>query len=311
MPRNPHKISTRTQQEPSAPARSAPPTISGRWLLKAMGFAVVAAALCMWSTLCLLFWQGSWQLLYHPKAAVTWTPANEGLRFESIGFDATPAGTPRLHAWWIPAESDAHFTVIYLHGAEGNLGDCKEKLLALHAAKLNVFAFDYRGYGQSLFERPGEKRWREDADAAIGYLVNTRHIPANSVVLYGQGLGANLALEVAATHPELAGAVLDAPVDSPMGVIFNDARARLVPAHLLTSDRWDAKDAAAHVLIPSLWFVPNSENAHQQTSVDQAFSLLSARKERVWLNDSPSMDQDHRAKLTQWLDDLPQRRSAP
>ena len=68
---------------------------------------------------------------------------------------------------------------------------------ACTTAGLNVFAFDYRGYGQSHFAHPSETRWREDAESALSYLTGTRHIPANAIILVGKDLGANLALEVA------------------------------------------------------------------------------------------------------------------
>jgi alpha-beta hydrolase superfamily lysophospholipase len=277
-------------------------------MLKAIGIAVAAAAACTWLTLCLLFWQGGWQLLYHPTAAVTRTPAkNIALPFDSIGFAATAAGTPRLHGWWISAGPDSRFTVIYLHGADGNIGDSVESFIPLHAAKLNIFTFDYRGYGESVFERPTEAHWREDANSAIDYLVNTRHIAPNSLLLYGQGLGANLALEVAASHPELAGVILDGPLDAPMNAIFNDSRAKLVPAHLLVRDRWDASEAASHVLIPSLWFVRTPANAQPRPALEGAYRLLTARKEQVWLANSPDMIQKYQPALQTWLDDLQSR----
>ena len=68
-----------------------PPIVSGRWLLGAVALMVAAAALCGWCALCLLFWQGSWQLLYHPASAVARTPASAGLAFDSVGFAATDA----------------------------------------------------------------------------------------------------------------------------------------------------------------------------------------------------------------------------
>ena len=43
-------------------------TVSARWLFSAAAVSVLAAALCGWAVLCFLFWQGSWQLLYHPAA---------------------------------------------------------------------------------------------------------------------------------------------------------------------------------------------------------------------------------------------------
>lgn len=235
------------------------PTISPRWLLSAIGLTILGAVLCAWASLCLLFWQGGWQLLYHPSSAVARTPASVGLAFNAVSFAATETGQLRLEGWWIPAAPGARFsryTVLYLHGQNGNLGDTVNALAQIHSAGVNVFAFDYRGYGHSQFERPSEAHWRQDAAWALNYLTGTRHIDPHTIVLMGDGLGANLALEVAAAHPELAGVVLNAPLARPMSAIFDDPRAHLVPAHELVHDRYDIGAAAAAVRIPSLWLVP-------------------------------------------------------
>jgi pimeloyl-ACP methyl ester carboxylesterase len=270
----------------------------------AVSIAIVAAALCAWATLCLLFWQGSWQLLYHPNSAVARTPASVGLAFDSVGFAATEAGEARLKGWWIAGDPGSRFTAVYLHGADGNLGDTVDALIPLHNAGLNVFACDYRGYGLSKFERPGEARWREDAESAIEYLTNTRHVPGRSIVLFGRGLGANLALEVAAAHPEFAGLVMDEPLAAPTDAIFADSRARLVPAHLLVSDRWDANAPATGLRIPSLWFYRTHANGPLRETRQDAYQLVTARKEQVWLTDSPGATKDYDAALNRWLDDL-------
>jgi len=297
-PSSAHPVTAR--RSASAP----PPTVSGRWLLIAVSIAIVASGVCAWATLCLLFWQGSWQLLYHPTSAVTRTPASVGLAFDSVGFAATEAGEARLKGWWIPGNPGSRITAIYLHGADGNLGDTVDALIPLHNAGLNVFAFDYRGYGSSKFERPSEARWREDAESAIDYLTNTRHVPAGSLVLVGRGLGANLALEVAAAHPEFAGLVMDEPLAAPADAIFADPRARLVPAHLLVSDRWDSSPPAAKLSLPSLWFYRTHANSAAQQNRQDAYQLVTARKERVWLTETSNLTKDYNVTLTRWLDDL-------
>lgn len=284
---------------------SAPPTVSGRWLLSAIGLVVVAALFCGWGTLCILFWQGSWQLLYHPTSAVTQTPAAVNLPFDSIGFDTTASGKPQLRGWWISAASSARFTAIYMHGETGNLGDTIDALVPLHAAGLNVFAFDYRGYGQSQFMHPSEARWREDAEAALAYLTNTRHIPVSSIILVGRDLGANLAIETASAHPDLAGVILEQPLDLPTAAIFNDPRARLVPARLLVRDRWDTDSAASNLLIPSLWFFwTPKEKSHAQHDTPIAYQKVPARKMLVWLTGSPDEPKQFLAALSEWLDQL-------
>ena len=285
---------------------SAPLVVSPRWIAAAFCIAVAGAALCVWAALCLVFWLGSWQLLYHPKTTITQTPASAELPFDSIDFATTEAGQPQLHGWWIPGPPESLFTAIYLHGANGNIGDVVPAVVSLHDAKVNLLVFDYRGYGASRFERPSEKHWREDAESAIRYLTETRHIPGDSIVLAGSGLGADLALEVAAVHPEIAGVVLDDPAESPEVVVFRDPRARFVPAHLLVEDRWDLLEAAATLNVPSLWF---ESQMGSHGFMKKAYDEVDARKTRVWTTDS-GRSKDYEDAVSRWFDELrPDRRS--
>jgi len=281
------------------------PVVSGRWLLAALCATIAGAAVCCWLALCLLFWQGSWQLLYHPSAAVTRTPASAGLAFDRVAFAATDVGVPRLKGWWIPtapAAARARFTVIYLHGQDGNIEDTLDALARLHDAGVNVLAFDYRGYGDSQQERPSEARWRQDAEWALEYLTRTRHIDAGSVVLDGTGLGANLALEVGAEHSELAGVVVESPNAESVDPIFNDARARMVPARLLVRDRYDLEAAAAAVHVPVLWL-----ERPMQDEGSRAYAQVSASKMIVWLNPTDDIYKQTEDALGRWLDGLPAR----
>jgi hypothetical protein len=299
----------RTQGWPHS--ASEPARVSGRWLLEAVAIVLGAAVFCAWCAFCLLFWQGSWQLLYHPTAAVTRTPASLGLAFDAVGFAVTDAGTPRLAGWWIPAAPDAKFarlTVLYLHGQDGNLGDTVDALARLHAAGVNVLAFDYRGYGQSQFVRPSEAHWRQDAEWAIEYLTGTRHVTAAALVLDGTGLGANLALEEASAHPELAGVIVESPITDPARAIFSDARARMVPAHLLVRDRYDLNAAAANVRVPVLWFESNAVSAAGVVPhAPAAYGKIGNRKMLVWLSPSGDLGEQTAAAFSRWLDELPAR----
>jgi hypothetical protein len=300
------------RRPPQGTSSEQPPTVSGRWLLTAAGATLAAAATCAWLTLCILYWQGSWQLLYHPASAVARTPASVGLAFDPMAFAATEDGEPLLKGWWIPAAPDAphrQYTVLYLHGQTGNLGDCVDGLAALHAVGVNILAFDYRGYGQSLFAHPSEARWRQDAEWALEYLTATRHVPAGAIVVEGSALGANLALEIAAARPELAGVVLESPLASPVDAIFRDPRSRLVPAHLLVRDRFDDDQAAAALRIPSLWLLAPSgaKGALDPSERPSGYDRITARKTLVWLTPSDVLDEHFTNEYSRWLDDLPKR----
>lgn len=287
---------------------SGPPLVSGRWLLAAVGLSIAGAALCAWGALCLLFWQGSWQFLYHPTSAVSRTPANAGVAYEQVKFATTDTGVPRLSGWWIPAATGApyrRFTVVFLHGQDGNLGDTVGALADLHAVGVNVLAFDYRGYGQSQFVRPSEAHWREDADWALQYLILTRHINPARIVLDGTGLGADLALEVAAENAEIAGVVMDAPINLPADAIFHDARSRMVPAHLLVKDRYDLTAAAAELRVPLLWFSPPATYSVGGGIMEPAaYQKVKSPKILVWLDGSANANRQYANALSRWLDSL-------
>jgi pimeloyl-ACP methyl ester carboxylesterase len=285
------------------------PTVSPRWLAAAAAVALLTALACAWLTLCLLFWQGSWQLLYHPTAAISRTPASAGISYEPVKFAATETGTTQLTGWWIP-DPKAKRTVLLLHGANGNLSDTIDTIAALDNQHLNVFAVDYRGYGQSLPAKPSESQLRQDAESALSWLTITRNIPAQTILVYGAGLGANLAAELAAepasVHSKLAGAILDQPSDQIMAPVFNDPRSRLVPAHWLVQDRYDLNTPTAALEIPTLWLFPQSQSrSTSQTQAPGAYTKARGQKSAAWLKPPVATDPHFAETLRRWLDDLP------
>jgi pimeloyl-ACP methyl ester carboxylesterase len=283
------------------------PTISPRWLAAAAAIAILAALTCAWLTLCLLYWQGSWQLLYHPKAAISSTPAALGIPYEPIHFAVTETGTTQLTGWWLP-DPQAKRTVLLLHGADGNLSDALDTIAQLHRQHLSIFAIDYRGYGQSLPAKPTEQSLHQDAEWALSWLTITRGLPAETILVYGAGLGANLAAELAsepaAVHSQLAGVILDQPSDQIMAPVFHDPRSHIVPAHWLVKDRYDLTAAATKLQIPSLWLFAELKPG-QIPPAKQSFDNAPSQKSSAWLKPPIATDPHFAETLRRWLDDLP------
>ncbi len=256
---------------------AAPPvTISGRWLAWALLIALSLAAVSAYATLALLFYQGQWQLVLHPAGTIAATPASQGLKFDEIHFDYTETGSAQLDGWWIPAEKDARWsgsTLFYLHDGAGSLSDTVDDLVTLHSLGINVFAFDYRGFGHSAGPTPREKRMTEDADAAWTYLTDTRHIDAKSIVIYGAGVGASLAAELAAWHAP-AGVILDGPTEPARQIIGVDARARLFPRWLIT-ERFDPAETLKTLAVPKLFL----DRSGRKSRTEQLYQLTAFPKE--------------------------------
>ncbi|MGB8534861.1 MAG: alpha/beta fold hydrolase [Acidobacteriaceae bacterium] len=239
-------------KNPLAPQQ---PLASARWLLGGVAATLGMAAVCVYVTFCLLFWQGQWQLVFKPSRSITATPATAGMTFDEISFDATETGILQLNGWWIPAEPNAPYaaeTLIFLHGGSGSLSDTLPRLQALHNLGINVFAFDYRGFGKSLDVHPSQATTYEDADAAWRYLADTRHVSPSHIVLDGVGLGAAIAAETAHRHPQAPALILEDPLQPTLDSLQFDARTHILPIRLLFHDRFDPTETLARLRTPKL-----------------------------------------------------------
>ena len=242
---------------PLAPPPEAPPeTIDPLWLLAALGGSLVAAVICAWLAVCLLVYQGEWQLVLHPVKKVEGTPAKLGLAFEQVRFDASETGQPRLTGWWIPAAAGSPrsaTTVLFLHDGSLSLSATLPTLALMHDAGLTVFAIDYRGFGESdAAGHPTEARMAEDSAAALAYLGNARHVPLRSTIVYGAGLGASLAAGLAAAHPELPAIILDNPDPDPTATAVAARPSRVVPVRMIFRERFEIAGPIAKLSTPKL-----------------------------------------------------------
>ena len=147
---------------------------------------------------------------------------------------------------------------------------------------------------------------------ALRYLAGTRHIAPRQTIVVGRDLGANLALEVAARHGELGGAVMLAPLVAPANAIFRDARTKIVPAELLVSDRWDWRQHAPHVQIPMLWYEWSvAPGVMALPPPPDAFDQLKGAKTLAWLNPTRDPQAMFGGVLSEWLTALAQGKNMP
>jgi hypothetical protein len=150
------------------------------------------------------------RLIYFPFRRLEVTPRDLGLRFEEARLVAED-GTA-LHGWFLPVEGSRH-TVLVCHGNAGNISHRLDRALLMHAKlKTDVFLFDYRGYGLSE-GAPDEQGTYRDARAALRYLITGRGIDRANLIVFGESLGAAVALQLALEEPARA-LVLEAPFTS-------------------------------------------------------------------------------------------------
>eukprot|EP01069_Polyplicarium_translucidae_P003430 Polyplicarium_translucidae@DN2306_c0_g1_i5.p2 len=88
--------------------------------------------------------------------------------------------------------------------------------------RVNVVGYEYSGYGESTGQAT-EKNMYRDIQAVYSYLIRTRKLDPNSVILYGQSVGSAPTLDLASKPEVSVGAVvLHSPIKSALAVLKNE-----------------------------------------------------------------------------------------
>jgi len=131
--------------------------------------------------------------IFFPTKSVHSTPRDTGLAFEDVFFKTEDG--KNLNGWFI-RNPEAVSTLLFFHGNAGNIADRLQKIKVFHLTGLNVFIFDYRGYGKSEGS-PSEQGVYRDARAAWDYLNTRQDVNPKKIVLYGASLGGAVAIHLA------------------------------------------------------------------------------------------------------------------
>jgi len=134
--------------------------------------------------------------VYYPEHTISADPSNIGLEFENVSLETEDR--IKLSGWFIPIEG-ASGVILFCHGNGGNISHRLESIQIFHRLGLDVFIFDYRGYGRSE-GKPSEIGTYRDAEAAWRYLVEERQVSPNRIIVFGRSLGGAVAAWLAHRH---------------------------------------------------------------------------------------------------------------
>jgi pimeloyl-ACP methyl ester carboxylesterase len=193
------------------------------------------------------------RLVFAPGSArrLTPPPASLGLAPEALRFRAEDGVA--LSAWVIrpPAGAADPLWILICHGNAGNLseGGRAEHYAGLRDLGLGIFAFDYRGYGESD-GAPDEQGVYRDAVAAYRELRDRLHVPPERIVIFGHSLGSAVAVELATREPA-AGLILEGALFS--GVARGQEIYPWLPVRLMARNRFESDRKVARLTLPKLF----------------------------------------------------------
>ncbi len=225
-------------------------------------------------------------------------------------FHVPVSDSMRLEAWYIQ-QSGSRGTVLYFGGNGFLLVTSHHILTSLLDQSVNLFVFDYRGYGRNPGE-PSVETLKTDGLAMYDYLTETLDIDASSLVLHGHSMGSFLSLFVARQR-EASGLVLESPVTD-----VEDWMDRLVPFLLkpLVSFEIDTKLRTENnvrrietISIPILIVVGDEDNITPKSMSEALFEAAGSEDKTLAVieggghNDLPGR-QDYMRALDRFFSDV-------
>jgi fermentation-respiration switch protein FrsA (DUF1100 family) len=131
--------------------------------------------------------------VFFPNRGMAVVPSVIGLPWEDVYF--TTPDHVKLNAWFFKNPC-ALSTVLFAHGNAGNMSDRLFKIKFFYDLGLNVFIFDYRGYGKSE-GIPSEAGIYLDARSAYDYLQSRGDVGMKNIILYGASIGGTVVIDLA------------------------------------------------------------------------------------------------------------------
>jgi fermentation-respiration switch protein FrsA (DUF1100 family) len=198
-------------------------------------------ALCLYAALAAVIYVAQRSLMYFPDAAHV-PPAEAGLP-EAEEIPLTAADGVRVAAWHVPPR-DAKPVIVYFHGNGGALHFRVARFRRLIADGVGLVALEYRGYG-GLAGSPSEQGLIADAQAAYRFAAG--RYPPQQLVLWGESLGAGVAIAMAAERP-VGRVILEAPFTS--AVALGARHYWYLPVSLLMKDQFRSDQRIGKVTAP-------------------------------------------------------------
>ena len=191
-------------------------------------------------------------LVFQPGArAVSLPDPSLHLNERTVTFRS--ADSARLTAWIVPganAAPDAPWVLIS-HGNYGNIayGGRPQFYAWFRDLGVNLFAYDYRGFGASD-GTPSEAGVYADANAAYRYLTDSLHVPPSRIILFGHSLGTGVTIELARYAPAAGMIVEDAytSVADRGQEVFP-----LLPIRLIAASRFASIEKVGGLRLPKLF----------------------------------------------------------
>lgn len=188
------------------------------------------------------------RMIFFPSGDIAVTPADVNLSYEDIFLNVTDSDT--VHAWFLPARKEASSSriILFCHGNAGNISHRLETAELIIKLGYGIVMFDYRGYGRSS-GKPTEENLHADAQAVYDWLLESKKVSAEDIIIFGRSLGGTVAVDLASRN-KCGGLIVESTFTS-----IEDMGRRMfpfMPVRLLVRFNFNALEKISKVDCPIL-----------------------------------------------------------
>jgi pimeloyl-ACP methyl ester carboxylesterase len=244
-------------------------------LIGLVGLGAIAYLAC-----CLLLFTQQNRFIFFPSPNLDVTPDAFNLAYEDVWIPA-PMGNQnqKIHGWWLPARGIEQCVVLHFHGNGHNIAANLWQALQFHQVGCSVLMIDYRGYGRSAGPFPSEARTYQDAEAAWNYLVQTRQIAANRIIVFGHSLGGAIAIHLALRQPQMAGLIVQSSFTSMQAMVEHRGRFWMFPINLLLTQRFPSIERVKQLQVPVLYLHGTADELIPTTMSQTLYEATNSAKQ--------------------------------
>lgn len=210
-------------------------------------------------------------IIYRPSHDIPKSSESRAIDMTVVGLKS---GKGLLLKSWYKRAVEGQPTLIYFQGNMGDIGDRAPLIRPYLDKGIGVLLVGYRGYGGNP-GRPTEKGLYDDAQAAWDYL-RQQQIPSRCIVVYGESIGAALAIELA-TERSVAATILQSPFTSL--VELGKYHYPIFPIDWILKDRYLNNNKMGKINSPLLMLIAREDRIVPVSQSRRLFELANRPKE--------------------------------
>ena len=196
-----------------------------------------------------------------------------------------------INALLFMPEQTPKATILFFHGASGNISKYTFMINPLVKANYQVFAIDFRGYGKST-GTPTHMNIANDAQIIFDEIIENEEFKNLPIIVYGASMGSQIATKLAKDNQDkISALVLDGTISSftDMALLYAPEEQKTIIAQFVTSPYSAKEDIKKIKNLPKLFIHSKEDTSVPFTQGEMVYNNATGEKE-LWIYEGKHLE---------------------